>query len=53
MFICGADVNYVETPSYHSKLYNITTRKLVKNAVKLCRKFFLYKINTDMQKSQG
>ena len=48
------DVNYVETTSNHSKLCNFAaSSKIIRNNIKLSRRFFLHNINENMQKSWG
>ena len=52
-FICVDDVTYVETQANHSKLGNfISSRKTIKNAVKLCVWFFFIKSILKMQRKE-
>ena len=45
---------YVETTSNHSKLCNFAaSSKIIRNIIKLSRRFFLHNINENMQKSWG
>ena len=54
MFIWDDDVIYIETQFNYSKLPNfICSAKMVKRNIRLCRRFFLHKINEDMQRKPG
>ena len=45
MFIRVYDITYVETQSYHSKLFNfISLWEMVKTTIKLCKRFFFQKL---------
>ena len=45
------DVNYLETTSNHSKLCNLAaSSKIIRNIIKLSRRFFPHNINENMQK---
>ena len=46
MLIRADDVTYIKTQFNHLKLCNfISSLKMVKNTIKLCRRFFLHKSN--------
>ena len=51
MFICVDDVIYIETQFYRSEFCDfINLWKMVKNTIKLWWRFFLHKINKNMQR---
>ena len=54
MFLRVYDVTYVEIQSNHSKLRNLaSSRKMVRNHIKLNRTFFLHTTNRNPEKTKG
>ena len=54
MFICVDFVTSVETQFDHSTLCNfISLWKIVKNTINFCWRFFLHKINKNMERKPG
>ena len=52
MLIRGDDVIFIERTSRHAKLpVFITSWKMIKKAIKIYRKFFLYETDKNMEKA--
>ena len=51
MFIWDDDVIHIETQFNYSKLHMFSN--MVKSNIRLCERFFLHKINEDMQRKPG
>lgn len=54
LFICMDLVTYIKTLFNYLNFYNfLTLLKMVKNTIKRCESFFLYKINKNIQRKLG